>query len=54
MILIFMQDQALKNFRDSDGWKVGVDGSVAIVKVGAGGAIDSETLEGSKITKLKR
>lgn len=74
VILIFMQDQALKRLQESDGWKVGVDGSVAVVKVGAGGAIDSETLkkpilafivgqkglmynltlEGSKITKLKR
>jgi len=45
VILIFMQDQALKNFQNSDGWKAGVDGSVAIVKVGAGGAIDSETLK---------
>jgi lipid-binding SYLF domain-containing protein len=74
VILIFMEDKALKNFRDSEGWKVGVDGSVAIVKVGEGGSIDSETLkkpilafivgqkglmynltlEGSKITKLKR
>jgi lipid-binding SYLF domain-containing protein len=45
VILIFMQDQALKKFQDSDGWKVGVDGSVAVVKVGAGGAIDSETIK---------
>ena len=39
--LLFMQDQALKNFQYGDGWEVGVDGSVALVKVGANGTIDT-------------
>ena len=38
--LFFMEDYALKNFRNSDGWKAGVDGSVALVTLGADGAID--------------
>jgi len=41
IILAFMDKNALKNFQDSTGWKVGVDASVAVVTVGAGGAIDT-------------
>jgi lipid-binding SYLF domain-containing protein len=32
------------SFEGTYGWKVGVDGSVAIVTLGAGGAIDTENL----------
>ena len=41
VILVFMEDQALKKFRESSGWKAGVDGSVALIDIGAGGSIDS-------------
>jgi lipid-binding SYLF domain-containing protein len=41
VILVFMEDQALKKFRESGGWKVGVDGSVVLIDIGAGGSIDS-------------
>ncbi len=44
IVLIFMQEGALKDFRASSGWKAGVDASVAIVKVGAGGAMDTSKL----------
>jgi len=44
IILLFMQEAALKRFRGSAGWKAGVDGSVALVEVGAGGAIDTVKL----------
>ena len=39
-----MTQEALDKFGRVDGWKVGVDGSVAIVAVGAGGAIDTNTV----------
>lgn len=42
-IVLFMTDQALAGFRKSEGWKAGVDGSVALATLGAGGAIDTET-----------
>ncbi len=45
IIVIFMQDEALKNFQASSGWKAGVDASIAVVKVGAGGAMDSSNLK---------
>lgn len=40
-ILLFMEQRALDRFRDSDGWEAGVDGSVAVITLGAGGAIDT-------------
>lgn len=44
VIIMFMTDQALRQFRRTAGWKVGVDGSVAIVTVGVGGAIDTNKI----------
>lgn len=44
VILMFMTAEALQAFRASEGWKVGVDGSVALIKVGAGGAIDTTNI----------
>lgn len=41
VIVVFLEQDALTKFRESDGWKVGVDGSVAFVKWGAGGDINS-------------
>lgn len=38
-----MSDKVLKEFQSSYGWKAGVDGSVALATLGAGGSIDSET-----------
>lgn len=42
-IILFMNDKVLTAFRNSKGWKAGVDGSVALATLGAGGAIDSQT-----------
>lgn len=36
VIIAFMEDGALRRFRDSRGWEVGVDGSVALINLGAG------------------
>ncbi len=41
VIILFMDQSALRTFRASPGWKAGVDGSVAAVKVGAGASIDT-------------
>lgn len=45
VVIVFRDRKALENFRHSQGWKVGVDGSVALAKVGAGGTVDSNTLQ---------
>jgi len=39
--LFFMQESALTSFRTSSGWQAGVDGSVALIKVGADGSVDT-------------
>jgi lipid-binding SYLF domain-containing protein len=44
IIIAFMKPDALKSFRDSSGWKVGVDASIAVIAVGVGGSIDTEKL----------
>jgi lipid-binding SYLF domain-containing protein len=44
VIIMFMTEAALAGFQRSDGWKVGVDGSVTIIAIGAGGAIDTNTV----------
>ena len=45
IIIIFMQDGALKKFRESEGWKAGVDGSVALIEIGTGGTIDTNNIK---------
>jgi lipid-binding SYLF domain-containing protein len=45
VIIAFMTTEALDSFRKSSGWKVGVDGSVAMVDVGAGGIVDTKTIK---------
>ena len=72
-VILFMTDAAREKFMSSNGWTVGADANVAVVK-GVGGTADTETLthpvvafvfgekglmadvslEGSKVTKLKR
>ena len=43
VIFLFMTHDALNSFRNSKGWSVGGEGSVALLKVGANGEIDSAT-----------
>ena len=45
IIVIFMQEDALKKFRASSGWKAGVDASIAVVTIGAGGEMDTAKLK---------
>jgi lipid-binding SYLF domain-containing protein len=45
IVIVFMQDDALKKFRESQGWEAGVDGSVALITLGAGGAIDTTNIK---------
>ncbi len=45
IIICFMQEEALKTFRASSGWEAGVDGSVALIELGAGGSLDTTTVQ---------
>ncbi len=44
VIIMFMTPEALDGFNRKDGWKVGVDGSVTVIAVGAGGVVDTNTI----------
>ena len=44
VVIMFMTPDSLASFRRKNGWKVGVDGSVAIVTIGAGGAVDTNQI----------
>ena len=44
VIIMFMTEAALAQFQRTDGWKVGVDGSITVIAVGAGGAIDTNSV----------
>jgi lipid-binding SYLF domain-containing protein len=46
IVIVFMTEDALRSFQRVNGWKVGVDGSVALITIGVGGSIDT-----SKIVK---
>ena len=44
VIVLFMTDKALADFRASSGWTVGADATVAVANIGANGSIDSNTI----------
>ena len=44
-VVLFMTEQALERFRQSDGWEAGVDGSIALITVGVGGDIDTHNVQ---------
>ena len=44
-IILFMTQGALDKFTNSKGWSIGAETGVALVKVGTGGAYDTETLK---------
>jgi lipid-binding SYLF domain-containing protein len=44
IVIAFMTKDSLQKFRDSEGWKVGVDGSVALIDLGAGKTIDTDNV----------
>jgi len=43
VFLLFMTDDALRRFEESEGWSVGVDANVTLVSVGANAQITTET-----------
>ena len=45
VVIAFMTAEALDKFRNSSGWKAGVDGSVALIDLGAGKALDTQNVK---------
>ncbi len=44
IVIAFMTRESLDKFRNSSGWKVGVDGSVALIDLGVGKTIDTDNI----------
>ncbi len=44
IVIAFMTQSALEQFRNSNGWRVGIDGSVALIDIGAGKTIDTQNV----------
>ena len=44
-VILLMNQKVLADFRKSAGWKAGVDGSVALATLGAGGEISTDTIK---------
>lgn len=44
IVIAFMTQSALEQFRNSNGWRVGIDGSVALIDIGAGKTIDTQNI----------
>lgn len=45
VILVFMKESTLKDFRKSEGWEAGVDGSVALITLGMGDSLDTTNVK---------
>ena len=45
IVIAFLTQDALNKFRSSSGWKVGVDGSVALIDIGVGKTIDTNNIK---------
>ena len=43
IIILFMTQESLDKFVNSDGWSLGGDASIALVKVGSNGTVDTTT-----------
>jgi len=49
VIFMFLTQEALDRFRNSNGWTAGVDATVSVANVGASGAIDTNTAKQSVV-----
>lgn len=45
IVVVFMTEKALSDFRKSDGWEAGVDGSVALIEWGVGKDINTADIK---------
>ena len=45
IVIAFMTDEALVQFLASSGWQAGVDGSVAVIDIGAGKQLNTNNIE---------
>ena len=43
-LILFLEPPALEKFRTSAGWKAGIDGSIALIELGVGGTLDTDSI----------
>jgi lipid-binding SYLF domain-containing protein len=41
LVIVFLTEDALEKFRSSKGWEAGVDGNIAVIKIGGGASVDT-------------
>ncbi len=41
LVILFMEESALKKFLKSQGWEAGVDGNIAVIKTGGGASVNT-------------
>ena len=44
IVIAFMTKDSLEAFQNSNGWRVGIDGSIALIDIGIGKTIDSQNV----------
>jgi len=44
MLIVFLTQSSLEEFLKSNGWRVGIDGSIALIDVGIGKTIDTDNI----------
>jgi lipid-binding SYLF domain-containing protein len=45
LVVVFLDAEVLERFRRSAGWKVGVDGSIALIDLGVGKSVDTQNIK---------
>jgi lipid-binding SYLF domain-containing protein len=45
VVIVFLQQQALDQFRAASGWTAGINGSIALIDIGDGGSLTSDTVK---------
>jgi lipid-binding SYLF domain-containing protein len=45
IVIVFMEEEALTKFRNSLGWRGGVDGSIVFIDYGAGTSVDTDNVK---------
>jgi lipid-binding SYLF domain-containing protein len=49
LVMVFLTEEALEDFRNSDGWQVGVNASVAVLDLGAGAVVNTDSVKDSVV-----
>ena len=45
VVVVFLQQEALDQFRAASGWTAGINGSIALIDIGDGGTLTSDAVK---------